>query len=110
MRKPRRWAGNRVRKATETREDGAAGRVVAQGDPGGWVSALVELLREIGSRHNVGPGVVAIAWTLHHPAITAAIVGGRSPEQVEGVAPAVHFRLNDERFEQISQFLTANAA
>ena len=39
---------------------------------------LVELLREIGSGHGVGPGVVAVAWTLHHPAVTAAIVGGRS--------------------------------
>ena len=39
---------------------------------------LVELLREIGSGHGVEPGVVAVAWTLHHPAITAAIVGGRS--------------------------------
>jgi aryl-alcohol dehydrogenase-like predicted oxidoreductase len=35
---------------------------------------LVELLREIGSGHGVAPGVVAVAWTLHHPAITAAIV------------------------------------
>src|SRR5208282_2395377 len=46
---------------------------------------LVELLREIGSGHQVGPGVVAVAWTLHNPAITAAIVGGRSPQQVEGL-------------------------
>ena len=36
-----------------------------------------ELLREIGSGHSVSPGVVAVAWTLHHPGITAAIVGGR---------------------------------
>ena len=50
---------------------------------------LVELLREIGAGHGVSPGVVAVAWTLHHPAITAAIVGGRSAEQVEGMAPAL---------------------
>ena len=36
---------------------------------------LVELLREIGREHGVEPGVVAVAWTLHHPAITAAITG-----------------------------------
>jgi aryl-alcohol dehydrogenase-like predicted oxidoreductase len=29
---------------------------------------LVELLREIGNGHGVSPGVVAVAWTLHHPA------------------------------------------
>jgi len=69
---------------------------------------LVELLREIGSGHNVEPGVVAVAWTLHHPAITAAIVGGRSPQQVEGIAPALHFRLSDEEYNRINQFLTDN--
>ena len=41
---------------------------------------LVELLREVGNGHNVSPGVVAVAWTLHHPAVTAAIVGGRSAQ------------------------------
>ena len=69
---------------------------------------LVELLREIGSGHGVGPGVVAVAWTLHHPAITAAIVGGRSGRQVEGVAPALDFRLSDEEFERINGFLAEN--
>jgi aryl-alcohol dehydrogenase-like predicted oxidoreductase len=59
---------------------------------------LVELLREIGAEHDVEPGVVAVAWTLHHPAITAAIVGGRSGYQVKGLAPALHLRLNDEEF------------
>jgi len=67
---------------------------------------LVELLRSIGNRHNVEPGVVAIAWTLHNPAITAAIVGGRSPIQVEGVLPAATFRLTDPEFVEIGKFLT----
>lgn len=66
---------------------------------------LVEVLREIGAAHAVQPGVVAVAWTLHHPAITAAIVGGRSPEQVKGLAPALHFRLTDEEFAAIGKFL-----
>jgi len=69
---------------------------------------LVELLREIGSAHNVEPGVVAVAWTLHPPAITAAIVGGRSPEQVKGLAPALDFRLSEEEFARIGAFLAAN--
>ena len=69
---------------------------------------LVELLREIGSGHGVSPGVVAVAWTLHHPAITAAIVGGRSGRQVEGLAPALSFRLNEDEYTRINAFLTAN--
>ena len=71
---------------------------------------LVELLREIGNAHRISPGVVAIAWTLRHPAITAAIVGGRSPEQVEGVAPALEFRLSDAEYAQIQGFLASSAA
>jgi aryl-alcohol dehydrogenase-like predicted oxidoreductase len=66
---------------------------------------LVELLRQIGDRHNVSPGVVAVAWTRHHPAITAAIVGGRSPEQVEGLAPALEFRLEEREYSRINAFL-----
>jgi len=71
---------------------------------------LVELLREIGRPHSVSPGVVAVAWTLHHPAITAAIVGGRSPQQVEGLAPALDFRMSDDEYSQINVFLAANPA
>jgi aryl-alcohol dehydrogenase-like predicted oxidoreductase len=71
---------------------------------------LVELLREIGSEHGVNPGVVAVAWTLHHPAITAAIVGGRSGNQVEEIAPALEFRLGKEEYERINAFLAEDAA
>ena len=71
---------------------------------------LVELLREIGSSHGVTPGVVAVAWTLHHPAITAAIVGGRNARQVEETSAALHFRLSEEEFARINAFLDANPA
>ncbi len=68
---------------------------------------LVELLREIGHGHGVSPGVVAVAWTLHHPAITAAIVGGRSKSQVEETAPALRFRLSQEEYGTIGRFLAS---
>ena len=71
---------------------------------------LVELLREIGAGHGVEPGVVAVAWTLRHPAITAAIVGGRSGQQVEGLAPALTFRLSDAEFARINGFLAEKQA
>jgi aryl-alcohol dehydrogenase-like predicted oxidoreductase len=71
---------------------------------------LVELLREIGDGHGVSPGVVAVAWTLRNPAITAAIVGGRSGKQVEGIAAALEFRLSADEYAQINEFLAANPA
>ncbi len=68
---------------------------------------LVELLRTIGDRHDVEPGVVAIAWTLRNPAITAAIVGGRNAKQVEGTLPAAEFRLTAGEIQQIDDFVAA---
>jgi len=65
---------------------------------------LVELLRRIGERHGRNPGEVAIAWTLHRPAVTGAIVGGRSPQQVEGVIGAAEFRLTDDEYNEINAF------
>jgi aryl-alcohol dehydrogenase-like predicted oxidoreductase len=70
---------------------------------------LVELLREIGKAHNVEPGVVAVAWTLRHPAITAAIVGARRPDQIDGVLPAATLRLRDEEVARIEAFQKANS-
>ena len=47
---------------------------------------LVELLRKIGAAHGIEPGEVALAWVLHNPAVTAAIVGLRRADQVNGTA------------------------
>ncbi|HUE02616.1 MAG TPA: aldo/keto reductase [Bryobacteraceae bacterium] len=68
---------------------------------------LAELLRGIGQRHGRTPGEVAIAWTLRHPAVTAAIVGMRSAQQVEGVIGAAEFRLSEEELREIEAFLQA---
>ena len=67
--------------------------------------ALVELLREIGSRHGRTPGEAAIAWALRRPEVTAAIVGLRSPEQLTGVIGAAGFRLSTTEVEDIESFL-----
>jgi aryl-alcohol dehydrogenase-like predicted oxidoreductase len=70
---------------------------------------LVELLREIGNRHGRTPGEVAIAWTLRHPAVTAAIVGLRSAAHVGGVIGAATFRLSEEETAEIARFMAGNA-
>ena len=69
---------------------------------------LVELLRKIGRSHGVEPGVVAIAWTLRKPEVTAAIVGARRPDQVDGVLPAATFRLSEAEIARIEEFLRAD--
>jgi aryl-alcohol dehydrogenase-like predicted oxidoreductase len=66
---------------------------------------LAELLADIGKQHNVTAGVVAIAWTLQNPAVTAAIVGARRPSQIEELAPAADFRLSESELARIEKFL-----
>lgn len=70
--------------------------------------ALAELLRGIGERHGVETGVVAIAWTLRQEAVTAAIVGGRTPEQLEGTSKALEFRLTAGEIVEIDGFVREN--
>ena len=66
---------------------------------------FVEKLREIGNRHGVSPGEVALAWTLANPAVTGAIVGLRKAEQVEGTLGALEFRLTPEEVTEIESNL-----
>jgi aryl-alcohol dehydrogenase-like predicted oxidoreductase len=70
---------------------------------------LVSLLEEIGVEHGRSPGEVAIAWTLRHPAVTAAIVGGRRPDQVDGIIGAAELRLSDDELDRIQSFLNENS-
>jgi len=64
---------------------------------------LVEKLREIGARHGRTPGETAIAWVLRRPEVTGAIVGLRSPAQLEGVNGAAEFRLSAEEIAEIER-------
>jgi aryl-alcohol dehydrogenase-like predicted oxidoreductase len=63
--------------------------------------ALVERLRDVGERHGRPPGQVAIAWTLHHPTVTGAIVGARSARQIEATVGAADLRLTDDEIAEI---------
>jgi aryl-alcohol dehydrogenase-like predicted oxidoreductase len=69
---------------------------------------LAELLKNIGRRHGLSAGEIAIAWTLRLSAVTGAIVGGRNPEQVEGIAGAADFRLSEDEIDGIDRFARAN--
>jgi aryl-alcohol dehydrogenase-like predicted oxidoreductase len=64
---------------------------------------LVEILRAIGRRHNATPGEVAIAWTLRNPAVTGAIVGVRSAEQVNGIVGAGELQLDAGDMREIEK-------
>jgi aryl-alcohol dehydrogenase-like predicted oxidoreductase len=69
---------------------------------------LVDVLREIARRHGASPGQVALAWTLRHSAVTAAIVGARRAGQQAELLPAAVLRLTAHDFAAIDAFLAAN--
>jgi len=72
--------------------------------------ALVDRLKEIARRHNRSAGEVAIAWTLHNPAVTGAIVGARNARQAEGVMRAGELRLTHEEVTEIETYVAETAA
>ena len=72
--------------------------------------ALADLLGEIGSTRGMSAGEVAIAWTLRHPAVTGAIVGLRSPAQLDGVRGAAEKRLTEEEIGRVAKFLADHPA
>lgn len=72
--------------------------------------ALEDLLRDISSRHGRTVGEAAIAWTLSHPEVTAAIVGVRSAEQVRGIIGAGEFRLSRTEIDELEHALESQAA
>ena len=57
---------------------------------------IVDRLAAVAAHHDTVPGAVAIAWTLRHPAVDGAIVGFRSPEQVDPLIEAANLELSPE--------------
>ncbi|HEY8233461.1 MAG TPA: aldo/keto reductase [Vicinamibacteria bacterium] len=63
--------------------------------------ALRDALRPIAARHAVSVSAVAVAWALAWPGVTGAIVGARSPEQVDGWIAAASLRLEPSDLAEI---------
>jgi aryl-alcohol dehydrogenase-like predicted oxidoreductase len=58
--------------------------------------ATVDRLAAVADRHGVSPGAVAIAWTLRNPAVDAAIVGLRRPDQANELLAGATLELSDQ--------------
>lgn len=63
---------------------------------------IAKALQAVADQHLCTVAEAAIAWTLKHPAITAAIVGLRRPEQVQGVIRAAEIELTEPEMESLS--------
>ena len=63
--------------------------------------AVAGALRAVAERHATSVPAVAVAWTLHQTGVTAAIVGARRPEQVDGWIDAASLRLDEADLDVI---------
>lgn len=66
---------------------------------------MVEQLKPMAAKYACTVGEIAIAWTLRHPAVTAAIVGLRNSQQLEGVLKSATLKIEDTDFHEIENLL-----
>jgi aryl-alcohol dehydrogenase-like predicted oxidoreductase len=62
---------------------------------------LVDRLATVADRHATTPGAVAVAWTLHNPAVDGAIVGFRRADQVAPILAAAGLELTGEEIGEL---------
>ncbi len=67
--------------------------------------AIVEKLKKIAAESSRTVAQLAIAWVLRRPEVTAAIVGARSPRQIEQTVTAGDWILNRNEIEAIERQL-----
>ena len=72
--------------------------------------ALVEGLRPVADRLGASLGAVAVAWTLAFPGVSGAIVGARSPQQVDGWLAAAELVLDDKDLAEIAAAVASSGA
>jgi aryl-alcohol dehydrogenase-like predicted oxidoreductase len=72
--------------------------------------ALRDALRPIARRHGTTVSAVAVAWTLAWPGVTGAIVGARSPEQVDGWIRAATLELTPTDLDEIASAIARTGA
>ena len=72
--------------------------------------AFVDAFRPIAARHHTSVAAVAVAWTLAWPGVTGAIVGARSPAQVDGWTDAAGLDLSVDDLFAITVAIKATGA
>jgi myo-inositol catabolism protein IolS len=64
--------------------------------------AALQYIRQIAADLNQPVWLVAVAWVLHQPAVAAAIVGARIPEQIQQMAAAAELKLDSETIRKLN--------
>ena len=103
------WLAGGYRKGTELPSSTRADRI-----PRRYDMSLPENQRKLDAADALGrladeAGIplvqLAIAWAIHHPAVTSAIIGPRTMEHLESQLPAAGLELDDELLDRIDEIV-----
>jgi aryl-alcohol dehydrogenase-like predicted oxidoreductase len=72
--------------------------------------ALRDALRPLAAKHGVSVAAVAVAWAIAWPGVTGAIVGARSPQQVDGWIAAAELRLDADDLASVAAAIEGTGA
>jgi len=72
--------------------------------------ALRNALRPIAGRRGTTVAALAVAWTLAWPGVTGAIVGARTPAQVDGWIDGATLRLTAEELDEVAAAVARTGA
>ncbi len=104
------WLTGRYRKGADIdMTSGRASRIPARFDPALPENQrkldLVEQLAEVAAGIDVSLTHLAIAFVVAHPAVTAAIIGPRTMEQLEDLLAGVNVQLDDSTLDRLDEIV-----
>jgi len=68
----------------------------------------LDALRHFATERNTDLPTIALAWLIHHPQVTAPIIGPRRPAHFEPVKRALEMTLSPEEHRQIGEMMEDN--
>jgi len=72
--------------------------------------AVASAIKRVAERRGTTTAAVAVAWTLAWPGVTGAIVGARSPKQVDGWLDAATLELDAAEVAEIGEIIRSSGA
>jgi aryl-alcohol dehydrogenase-like predicted oxidoreductase len=103
------WLSGKFRKGKPVEKTGRAERIPARFDeslPGNQRKYdAIEQLVPLAEKEGISLVEMAVAWVLEHPAVTSAIIGPRTPEQLEGQLRAADIQLSEETLDAIDEIV-----
>lgn len=63
----------------------------------------IERFLDVARKRGVSPPVLAVAWALSHPRVTAGLIGPRRPDQLRSLLPAVDLQLDESERAELAE-------